>query len=466
MRTSKAMCLVALVVALLTALSVPAVATPPQGLRASYANPVLRSDGHVDPAATIERLQAMNADTYAFLILKDTSWDDLREFLPAAQSAGITVWVYLVPPTECPDVNVCDRYLPYKKDYEAWGRAIGTLAKQYPVLKAWAMDDFNHNQRFFTAEYTGKIRAAARAVQPSVEFYPVVYSAAITQAFVTSYAPVIDSVILPFRDDPYRNTLWSGSLRDQLDRLSALLARKNRKLILMVYASTLSATQVTPDVQYVSEVTEIGMQYAAAGKIAGVIQYALPLTPGRKQNGDASMSHGTGRGALVLTVRGDQPTAAGNYAAASTTVRLDPGSTSCRMVLWHTDNRTTNDPLSYHLKQALVSGHQVWGRDVASEGTDWYTSSPVDIAPHLSNGVGTLTLRLYQGKGVTNYAVVARFDDITLTGCQIVNPSFETTGGWTYTRSGGPVLAGQHTYDPEYSTSVHAAVGRLYARTA
>lgn len=133
------------------------------------------------------------------------------------------------------------------------------------------------------------------------------------------------------------------------------------------------------------------------------------------------------------------------------------------MVLYHTDSRNTNSPLGYHLKQALVSGTVVWTRDVGSEGTDWYTSAPEDIAPYMTNGVDTLTLRLYQAKGVSNYAVLARFDDITLTGCAIANPTFETTGGWTFTRSGGPVLVSQHIYDPEYSTTVHAAVARLYA---
>ncbi|SMD22567.1 hypothetical protein [Kibdelosporangium aridum] len=393
MRT--AMGVIALVLTLFTTFTVPTAAAPPQGLRASYANPVLRPDGHVDATATVNRLKAMNADTYAFLILKNTSWDDLHAFLPVAQPAGINVWVYLVPPSECPGGTTCEGYLPYKKDYAAWGRAIAALAKQYPVLKAWAMDDFTSNLSFFTPAYTGEIRAAARAVHPALEFYPVAYFSRINQTFVDNYAAVMDSLILPFRDDPHRNTLWTSSLYGQLNDVSALLALKNRKLILMVYAHTLSNTVITPDVEYVRKVTTIGMRYALDGKIAGVIQYALPLTPGIPQNGDFPISRGSGRGALVLTVRGDQPTQQGWFAEANTAVRLNPGSTSCRMVFWHTDDRDMNSPLEYHVKQALVSDHEVWAQDVASAGTDWSSSAPLDIAPYLTNGVGTLTFRLF-----------------------------------------------------------------------
>jgi hypothetical protein len=74
-----------------------------------------------------------------------------------------------------------------------------------------------------------------------------------------------------------------------------------------------------------------------------------------------------------------------------------------------------------------------------------------------------LTLRLYEAKAVADYEVVARFDDVSLTGCHVADPGFETTGGWTFSRGTGAVNAGQPTYDPAYSTSVLAAVGALYA---
>jgi hypothetical protein len=461
---------VAIAIAVTTMLSLavtPRAQASPLGVRASYATPVRRADGHVDSPATVARLQAMNANTYAFLVLGPYDWDDLRgEFAPAAQAAGIDVWVYLVPPSECPGGTTCADYAPYRKDYAAWARAIGQLSLTYPVVRAWAIDDFNHNATFFTARYTSQIRAAGRAVQPTLELYPVVYHGAITQSFVDAYAPGFDAVIMPYRDDPYRNTLWTGTLRSQLDTASAQLARRGRQLILMPYVLRLSLTRVPPDVEYVREVTAVGLEYTRAGRIAGVVQYALNLSPGRPQADDPPVSHGTGRGALMLTVMDNQATSAGDWAAARATIRLDPGSTSCRLSLWHTDDRTTTAPTGYHVKQALVAGTVVWQRDVASEGTDWYTASTVDVTARLVDGAAALVIRLYELNGVSNYGVTARIDDIQLTGCSTANPGFETTGGWTYTRSGGRVLAGQHTHDPEYSTTVYDTVAALYGAAA
>lgn len=442
-----------------------AVAAPQQGVRASYAAAIRGTDNHIDAAATIDRLQTMHANTYAYLVLRDTDWGDLQaSFAAAAQAAGITLWIYLVPPSECPPDTTCSGYLPYKKDYAAWGRAIASLAVQYPVVKAWAIDDFNANSAFFTPAYTGQIRAAARSISPSLDLYPVVYYTALTQSFVDSYGSVIDSVIFPYRDDPLRNTQWTATLRGQLDTISARLATKGRKPILMVYATTLSNTMLPPDVAYVRTVTSVGMEYANAGKIAGVIQYALQLLPDRPLG--ANQSHGAGLGALVFTVRANQATTAGSYASAVATLRLDAGSTSCRMVLWHTDNRQTSSPLGYHLKQAIVAGTLVWQRDVASEETDWYTSSPVELGSYFVNGAAALTLRLWEKAAVTNYNVTARFDDITLTGCSVSNPGFETSGqagGWTLGRGGnGAVLGSVYTYDPVYSTTVLNAVAQLY----
>ncbi|GGP52041.1 hypothetical protein [Saccharothrix coeruleofusca] len=431
-------------------------AAPAPGVRASYANPV-RSGGRVDAAATVARLRALNANTYAFLVHNENDWNDFEPFLREAQAADLTVWAYLVPPSECPGgEDTCAQYLPHKKNYVAWAQAVGALAKKYPVLRALAMDDFYYNRSFFTPAYTAQVRAAA-----GIDFYPVVYGNQLTADFVTRYGSTMDSLILPFNDAPNRNTLWTGSLRGQLDRAIALLAEKNRKLILMVYASTLSNTTVTPDVGYVRAVTAVGVEYTKAGRIAGVIQYALPLTPDVPQNKDVSFAH-TGRGGLVFTVHGNTTTQAGDFAAASTTIRLDEGSTSCSMVLWHSDDW---EPATagYHMKQALVAGTRVWQRDVASEGTDWYTSAPKDLTPYLTGGSATLTLRLYEAKGVGNYRVVARFDDVLLTGCHIANADFETTGGWTFTRGNGPVNGGIHISDPVYSSSVHAAVAALYA---
>jgi len=436
-------------------------AAGPQNVRASYTAPVRGADGRVDATATVNRLKELKANTYAYSVQNATDWADLPEFASSAQTAGLKVWVSLLPPSECPGQDCAD-YGPFFEDYLQWVRAIATLSRQYPAVTAWSLDDFDHNSTFFAPGQLALIRSESRAIQPNLQFYPTVYYDAVTPSFVQQYAPYMDALIMPFRDDPNRNTVWTQSLPLQLDRAAQLLGGYGLKVLLMVYAWHLSGTQVFPDVDYVRRATTIGMQYTRSGTIAGVIQYAMPLVPGRGQGGDRNFSHSTGTGALVLTVAGNQPTSAGDYAGVITTVRMDPYSASCRIAFWHADNRGAPSLTGYHMKQVLANGTKVWERDVAGEETDWYREGTIDLSAHFVDGVTRLSLRLSERAGVSNYEVKVRFDDITLYGCSIVNPSFETTTGWTYQRH-GPTVSGQHIYDPIYRTSVFDAVASLYA---
>ena len=448
-----------------------AFAAGPYNVRGSDATPIRRGDDRVDTPATISRLIQMHANVHMFGIGRGQDWDDLRfEFAPAAQAAGIKVWVYLWPPSDCTD-DKCTNYPPYGKRYDDWARAIAQLSVQYPVVTAWAIDDFANSRNgvnnldYLTPAYLTQVRKLSQSIQPMLEFYPVVYYTFATQSFIDRYAPVIDALIMPYRDDPYRNTLWTASLQGQLNNLITRLASRNRKLILMVYAKGLSNTQVVPDVEYVRRVTSVGMQYTRAGTIAGVVQYGMPLTPGKPANGDVNFSR-TGNGVLVLTVRADQNTAAGNWAGASARVQLNSGSTSCHLRVWHRDNRgAPTEKFGYHFKQIVIGGSVRWDRDIFNDDTEWH-STQMDLTPLLVDGAADLTLRLYEKAAVSNLHVRASFDDVTLTGCYVVdgNPSFETIGGWRYTRSGGPVLAGQHIYDPEYSTTVFNMVAQMYGQ--
>jgi hypothetical protein len=430
-------------------------------------------DGHVNSRATIARLRALHADTHMFAVHNRRDWNDLRrDFAPAAQAAGIKVWVNLLPPSGCAkDDPNCAKYSPFKKRYDRWARAIARLSTRYPVVTGWAIDDFANadNRSLLTPKYLKDIREQTRSIQPALEFYPVVYSTFLTDSFVRRYAPVIDAVIMPYRDDPYRNTLFTGSLTRQLDDAVTTLAEHDRKLILMVYALNLKNTQIAPDVDYVRRITTIGMQYMRAGRIAGVVQYGLPLTPGRPGRGDRNYSHDSGNGALMLTVRAEQRTSAQDSAGAHGALRLHPGATSCRLRLWHRDNRgRRSGKTGYHVKRVRVNGFVKWARDVFEDDTGWHstalTLSPQEFADH---GAAGLTLELYEQRGVSDLHVRTSFDDVTLTGCYVTGPSepsFETIGGWQYSRSGGPVLAGQHIYDPEYSTTVFDLVAQMYAR--
>jgi len=460
----------------LLALPSPAAATPANGIKGTTEGVIresaTRADGlvHIDTPAMISRLTALHANTYDYLIEYAADWSDLaNEFMPAAQSAGIDVFAYLVPPSECPSSSgspqSCDLYVPYHKDYLAWGRAIANLSVQYPNLTAWTVDDLDYSLSLFTPSYVASMNQAASAIQPNLDFYLQLYRPTITQSLVDSYASAIDGLIMPYRDDPYRNTIWSSTstLQSQIDAVTTILNKDGKRLILMLYGNTLSATMLSPDTGYVTTLVGKALADTASGQIAGVIIWNLPLrTTGVPAGVSSNIAH-SGVGALSFTVAANTATSAGQYAQAATTVSLDSGSTSCTMVLWRRDNRETSAPAGYHEKQAYVGGNLIWRSDVASEGTGWYTSSPLTVTPYLTNGSATLVLRLMEVKAVSNYSVSVTFDDVQLTGCHITNPTFETDSAWTLARSGGPVEATVYQYSSTYSTDTFNAIAGQFA---
>jgi len=333
-------------------------------------------------------------------------------------------------------------------------------------VTAWAIDDFGHSPSVFTAAVTSEARSAGRAIQPTLEFYPVVYHDELSEAFAAKYATAMDALILPYRDDSWRNTVVTGTLRSQLDSAAAILGGHGRKLVLMVYAQRLTNTEVTPDVEYVRRITRVGMQYTRAGTIAGVVQFKWPWTPGQPGLDDSNFSHATGSGALVLAVNENTETTAGRLAEGYTTLRLLPGSGRCLVTLWHRDNRgPTPEKTGYHVKQVTVNGVVLWQKDVFTDDTAWH-SIQLDVFPHLMPGASNiLSLRLRELAGVTNLHVRVQFDDITLSGCVLEagDRSFESVGGWTFDRLTGAVHSGQHIFDPVYSTSFANVVAAEYA---
>jgi hypothetical protein len=453
----------------LVAVAEPASARP-ENARISDVRPLRReTDGRVDSLGTIAKLKLLHVDYHMFGIGGKQDWDDLRvDFAPAAQRHGIKVWVYLRSPSSCGSEG-CEGYLPYQDRYEDWGEAVAHLSKQYPVVLGWSIDDFANSRNLethFTPAKMQQIRQAYRAIQPTLEFYPVVYYQFITQWFVDNYAPVMDALIMPYRDGLYRNTAWTGSLTQQLNSAVSLLAGRSRKLILMVYALNLSETEIAPDVQYVRSVTSVAMSYLSQGRIGGVVHYGLDLRVDRQQRGDWNYSHGSGRGALAFVLHPQDATSAGDYVAAGNAIRFNPGSNSCQVRVRHIDNRGTTAPKGYHFIQVLASGRIMWEQDVAADDAGengWHVTPWLDITSRMSGGDATLTLRLYDQQAVGNMQVRLRFDDIETVGCHVANPSFESPGGWTLTRSDGPLHGAVHLYDPVYTTTVFDLVADMFA---
>lgn len=168
-------------------------ARPAAGIIADYDAELRRPDGHVNTPAMVERLKALGANCYFWLIWHaPTDWDDLQEFLPVARDAGIDVWVYLVPPSEPPPSQ------PFGLDFITWAREIAKLSIQHPNLRAWVIDDFYANRSVLTPEYMAQVCAAAREINPNLAFYPLMYFPEIGWRFVEDYGPIVDGAVVAY----------------------------------------------------------------------------------------------------------------------------------------------------------------------------------------------------------------------------------------------------------------------------
>src|ERR1035441_4277069 len=156
---------------------------------------------------------------------------------------------------------------------------------------------------------------AAKAVNPQLQFLPLIYFAGITPTFLDAYGANIDGIIMAYRDDPHPNTQVSATLAPQLDSLVQLMQPYGRTLILMIYASALSRTPLPPSAAYVGDTIRTGLSYVRAGLIGGVVMYVLPL---RDQPDPKSLdlAH-TGLGFATCSVLSGPRTSPGDYAPVS-----------------------------------------------------------------------------------------------------------------------------------------------------
>jgi hypothetical protein len=162
---------------------------------------------------------------------EDTDWEDLHEFLPAAREAGITVWVYLVPPSETPAVHP-ERGFPYSEpfrlDYVRWAEEIAKLSVEHDNLVGWVIDDFwgNVESGFYTEEYVREFQDAAKAINPDLDFYVLLYPTwgQIGAEFAHRFGPIVDGVVAAYARDeqtlidvqPYLNDAYREPARLQV----------------------------------------------------------------------------------------------------------------------------------------------------------------------------------------------------------------------------------------------------------
>jgi|WetSurMetagenome_2_1015567.scaffolds.fasta_scaffold05876_3 hypothetical protein len=151
-------------------------------------------DRRIDTNATINALKNASINTYLYQIYVKSDYADLPEFLDAADAAGIDVWAYLF----------YDHSEPYGLDFVTWSAHLANLSLEHKNLKAVVIDDFSTHPDLLTPAYAKEIHAQIDAVNPDLNFFPVVYYPGISEGFVENYGRSVDGIIFPYSNYPFK----------------------------------------------------------------------------------------------------------------------------------------------------------------------------------------------------------------------------------------------------------------------
>lgn len=261
--------------ALATSLIVPfaarAASSPPAHGHAMGSAPCawavpIEGPGHqLDVRATVQALRANHFDCYVQVIGSGgpNSFSDLKRLLPAAQSAGISVWVVLIPPTEG------GNSLPYRTDFVAWMKALARLSLKYSSLRGANIDDLfiGANAKLFTHAYLRSIYQAKQRINPKLLFVPTVYDLGPAEADLLSGC--VDGVWF-WWVNLEKNDGWRSLLED-----SRAVVHGRFPVYGGVYAhSTSWHRQGSPSPAIVKGALEIACLYSN-----GAVVWNLPLAP-------------------------------------------------------------------------------------------------------------------------------------------------------------------------------------------
>ncbi|WP_327092965.1 NEW3 domain-containing protein [Nonomuraea sp. NBC_01738] len=446
--------------------------TPPGGIKAAQTggNTVgdvireerPRADGyrHIDTPATIRVLSRLGVNTYVYLIWNSpTDWQDLvEEFAPAAQKAGIRLWLYLVPPSECQTNPVkhlngrCSR--PFEKDYVKWAEEIAKLSIARPNVAAWALDDF------FSQLPPGEIEEMQRvqdAINPDLGFYTTVYyGEAVNPHFYDRYQGVIDGIIYPYTG-ANSNTQDASRIRPNLEAILALTEPRGLGVVLLAYTGRYLSAIVPPTDRYIADVITETRPFMRSGRLMGITLYGLPIADGK-----AMTSYNvarTGSGWLSLAPSIFARTEPGDYAEAAQPITVDPGATAMSLDfsdfdLYYDQNNTAS---RYHTRQILVDGQVVWEADAPASGGVWYRHH-VDLSAALKGKrQATLAIRLTDKTSLSLWTGIV-VDDLRATGFRLSDGGFERDGAWKLTRNNDAIFAEVHHFtDFDPSNALEAA---------
>lgn len=430
-----------------------------------------RADGyhHVDTKRTIAALQEMNANTHFFLMWHSPSdWQDFtEEFLPAAQQAGIDVWAYIVPPSECSSTGWCSR--PFETDYVAWAENIAQLSVEYDHLKGWVIDDFNNgsNSKTFTPEYMEQITAAADEINPDLELATVAYygKGAVSEEFYETYAPFIDGVVFPYRDEPNHNTRRTSTLPAQLDNVISYTERYDLDTHVLFYTGRYG-TFAAPKASYVNDLMATAREYARQGKIQGIVSYGTPHRDAQAVTSENEAMYGNGR--LTLFAFAGAPDT-DDHGSASQTVHFDPGAERYTLNFWIRNRFFGKETAGKRFAEVLVNGEVIWSTDIIKYNNDrdgrWRMSQgPIEIDPAILAGSRTaeLTFRVRQ-EVPSSFHTETSFDAIQTSGFTVRNGDFESAAGWRTESTHGAFIPDVEIWTADRPARVFDAVAQGFA---
>ena len=163
-----------------------------------------RTGGHIIVDSLINQLVRLKVNTYMFGISENNDWYDLISFLPKSEMAGISVWIYLMPPSEsAPLCSDCGNQKPFRLNYIQWAKVIAKLSIRYSNIKAYAIDDFWGNiPNNYTIAYIETMIAAGKTINPNLKFYPLTYFGEVNKPYTMGdLASKIDGLIVSYPKD-------------------------------------------------------------------------------------------------------------------------------------------------------------------------------------------------------------------------------------------------------------------------
>lgn len=440
-----------------------------------------RADGyrHYDSRKLVERLVAMNANTYLFGIWESpTDWQDLRsEFAPLARAAGIDIWLDLVPPSECqtdrPEGPYLEGYCsrPFKLDFIAWARNIAHLSLQYPNVKAWQIDDFliGSNSSLFTPSYLAQVKATQDAINPNLGFLTTMYYPDYTDANLDKLAPYVDGMLFPYLGGAGQ-TSDPRYVETQYDALLSKLNPRGLDLIPLIYTDRFLDAPLPPSPEYVAEVLRRTAPYAADGRIGGVVAYGAPVHHDRKPTIASNNIARTGDGRLSFAQGNWVSAPAGGFSEAYQQVTVDPDAGSWKLSFAHYDQVSrTPAKTGYLFKEVLVDDQVVWRSDIADPYGYTWVPSTVDLSNALRGKASAkLSLKLYADRTTGHLPVDIGFDTLAPTGFGIANADFEdnnpATRVWQFKQSSPTIYGSFERWTGHQAKDVYDVIAAAFGQ--